>query len=84
MDNNKLKVLREIGYRIMPTCGDCVWAEFPQDDWGTCGLHDYQHEKHTGEKRQLSIHKSGNCPQFEVATLAHLSHFAEFFDDGSG
>lgn len=83
MDANKLKVLRELGYRILPTCSNCVHSFFRQDEWGTCDANTYQHEKHTGDRRQLSIHESGTCPKFEMSTVAHLGRFAEFFD-GSG
>jgi hypothetical protein len=67
-DQNKLKKLNEIGYQIRPTCGICRFAEFKdKSDWGACFYegHTYQHEKHVGAPRRLSIHRSGYCPSFE-------------------
>lgn len=81
MDGNKLKVLRQLGYRLLRTCGECTHSQFFQDEWGTCAVNSYQHAKHTGEPRQLSIHQSGTCPKFERWSTAHLRHYAEFIDD---
>ena len=80
MDANKLKVLREIGYAIQKTCGNCLHATFPSNDWGTCGIWTYQHEKHTGDVRELSINKDGVCPHHEVdeASSVVLGAFREF------
>lgn len=79
MDANKLKVLRALPYRINPCCALCQHGWFPKDDWGTCELHTYEHEKHTGPRRQLSIYKQGSCPKFEAKPhLEHLGAFREF------
>lgn len=80
MDKNKQLKLREIGYRVNESCGTCVHASFPNDDWGTCGIHTYEHQKHNAEVSQLSINKFGSCPKYEahpVAT-AKLHAFDEF------
>lgn len=61
MDRNKLKVLQDIGYSIKKVCGNCLHGLFPQNDWGTCAVTTYDHEKHTGPARQLSIHRTGHC-----------------------
>lgn len=81
MDANKLKVLQELGYQIPPTCGICKHGEFkPQTPWGTCKLHTYQHVKHTGDRRQLSIYQGGRCDKLEPdpSRVAKLERFAEF------
>jgi len=69
MDQNKLKVLREVSYSIKPACGLCSFGQFRElegGDFGTCYKFSYQHQKHTGEKRQLSIFRYGSCPSFEL------------------
>lgn len=81
MDANKLQVLRDISYEIRPVCGLCEHAEFPPaSDWGTCGLHAYEHEKHSDSERQLSIHRYGGCPQFVLSSsaMASMHAFNEF------
>lgn len=79
MDASKLKVLRSLPYRVMPVCGLCLHGWFPKDDWGTCSVHTYEHEKHTGPRRSLSIHKFGTCKKFEPRpNLSHLGAFEEF------
>jgi len=65
MDANKLKVLQDLSYEIRPACGLCVHGVFPQNDWGTCQKHQYDHLKHTGEPRQLSIFRYGSCKEYE-------------------
>ena len=79
MDRNKLKVLRDLGYKVLPTCGLCRHSSFPQNEWGTCSANKYQHLKHTGEMRDLSIHKSGTCPKFH-ADLALLEKLGGFYE----
>lgn len=84
MDDNKAKKLEEIGYKVRQTCGLCVHGGFPspESDWGTCGLHDYSHLKHSDKLRQLSICKSGSCPNFIIDPdrKALLHGFVEFID----
>lgn len=80
MDTNKLKVLRGLPYSIQKTCGLCTHGVFPNNDWGTCQLHTYDHLKHTGEDRKLSIVRYGSCPSFEFhkPLEAMLGSFKEF------
>jgi len=80
MDKNKLTELRDIGYTIPKTCGLCVHGTFPNDDWGTCAAHTYNHLKHSDTKRHLSIVKSGACSKFELdeAQAARLGAYREF------
>jgi len=80
MDPNKLKVLQEVSYRINPCCGLCKHGWFPQNDWGTCEIQKYEHQKHSGPPRQLSIHKYGRCPKFKAKQNTNLGLFQEFFD----
>ena len=63
----------------MPVCGLCQHAWFPKDDWGTCTIQTYEHEKHTGPARQLSIHKYGTCKLFRLrVNVNFLGAFQEF------
>ena len=80
MDANKLKVLRDLPYSIQKTCGLCVHGVFPSNDWGTCQAHTYDHLKHTGEARQLSIFRYGSCPSFKLhePLLTTIGAFKEF------
>lgn len=84
MDANKLKVLREVGYQIPGVCGLCRHGAFPKNNWGTCNVTTYSHQKHTGDDRQLSIHKFGSCPKFDADPNAvfGLLAFSEFLDSG--
>lgn len=79
MDQAKLRVLASIRYEIRRTCGLCRHASL-NGEFGTCGLteHEYKHEKHTGEPRKLSIHRSGGCSRFEIdpAAEARLHGFS--------
>ena len=78
-DDNKFKVLRDIGYTIPVTCDSCVNSEFPnsKSPWGTCTLPiaQYEHLKHTGERRGVSIHREGSC-QFVRGDLAKVTRKA--------
>lgn len=82
MDTNKLKVLREIGYRINPNCENCLHSDLKPDGWGYCNQHTYQHLKHNEETSRLSIHRTGWCLSWglceeKLATLG-LHAFREF------
>jgi hypothetical protein len=77
MDANKREELLRIGYSIRGTCGTCVHGHFNNDNFGTCVIHDYQHLKHTGGKRQLSVYAHGSCPKFERGR-SHLGLWEEF------
>ena len=90
MDKNKLKVLQDIGYKIQSVCSLCVYATFPNNDWGTCNVHVYNHLKHTGPVRKLTINKLGFCSKFDIDfdRLAKLESFTELYklkeDNGQG
>ena len=82
MDANKTQELRRVGYQIVPTCGMC---QHGQDfsfglPFGTCAIQTYQHQKHTGPVRQLSVHRSGWCPKFELnpKKVEELHDFMQF------
>ena len=67
MDQNKLKVLREIGYEIKKTCHFCIHSTFNRTpNWGECTANTYVHLKHSGPDRNISIHRHGSCPEFEM------------------
>ena len=81
MDENKKKKLEEIKYKIFPCCGACKSGNFMTGmPWGTCMKFTYDHQKHTGEDRNISIHRSGVCDNFEEneAEKEYLGLFAEF------
>lgn len=79
MDPKKLAVLRSLPYRILPTCGLCLNADIRRGEaFGTCQRHSYEHVKHR-ELRQLSIHRSGTCPDFswDQMQVRDLERFSE-------
>jgi len=78
MDQNKLKKLHDIGYKINGCCGICAHANSFNDDWTTCKVHTYNHLKHTDEVRQLSVFIFGSCPQFELHPDVDLEKWNEF------
>ncbi len=82
MDVNKLQVLRDLPYKVQRVCGLCVHGTFltPNNDWGTCAAQTYEHKKHTGPARQLSIVKYGSCVSFDADPVktAGLGHYLEF------
>lgn len=83
MDSNKLTVLKEIGYTINPSCGMCKHGVFRdiKDDFGACLARTYDHLKHTGPARQLSVHRAGSCGdkyETDPAKAAKLGAWAEF------
>lgn len=82
MDENKRLTLGAVKYQVQNVCALCVHAQFPLDDWGTCGLHTYEHKKHNDKKRHLSIHKAGSCDQFIISEnqLRQLGAFAELLN----
>lgn len=74
MDENKLTVLNEIEYQINRSCGLCSHGDFAAgSDWGTCRIHHYEHQKHTDELRNLSIHRSGGCPKWIIDPMQQLN-----------
>lgn len=81
MDENKRKKLHEIGYRMNRACGLCKHGCFkPNNDFGECELFRYDHLKHTGESRKLSINRLGSCPKFELdhRKFSFIHGFMEF------
>jgi hypothetical protein len=80
MDATKLEVLKGI-YSVQKVCGLCEHGSFPHDNWGTCSSHAYQHLKHTGAARQLSVVKFGSCPAFKAdeTKVVALGAYREFF-----
>ncbi len=67
MDENKLKKLKEVGFVMNRCCGLCSFATFSPGVgvYGECSEHTYEHKKHTGPKRDVTVHKYGYCPCFE-------------------
>lgn len=85
MDANKLEKLSEIGYTLQPSCGLCAHSFFSNanSDWGVCVKFFYKHKKHTGEPRQLSIHRSGCCPNFLISEQKEkdIAHYEQFLKE---
>jgi len=83
-DENKFSKLREIGYSIPVTCKFCAHsARFFGSEWSTCDKHKYEHKKHTGPARGVSIHAMGTCrdaelPPERAARTGALGAHAEF------
>jgi len=66
-DANKIAKLNEIGYRVQACCRICKHAAFaPYGDFGSCGVHSYNHAKHTANPRKLSVHQGGVCSKFTI------------------
>lgn len=83
MDVNKLKVLRDLDYKIQKVCGNCQHSSFRGGSlFGVCSVNEYTHLKHTGEKRQLSINYFGSCDKHYPSSRfeSQLEGFKEFFD----
>jgi hypothetical protein len=82
MDENKRQELKRIGFVVVKCCGRCSAGQFPHNEWGTCRIHVYQHLKHTGEHRNLSIHKFGYCQDFHNSSWpSELGAFEEFTEE---
>ena len=80
MDQNKLKKLREIDYKINKSCDTCVFSSFrTNNDYGFCMLHTYDHLKHTGENMPLSIFRFGVCPSYAKSSDG-LGAWSEFLE----
>jgi hypothetical protein len=62
MDKNKLDKLREINYTVKKCCGNCTFSYIKTDKlFGVCKKYNYDHLKHCGESRQLSVNRYGFC-----------------------
>jgi hypothetical protein len=85
MDQNKVTKLRDVEYKIRPQCGLCRHGEFKtiKDEFGSCLLHSYEHLKHTGAPRRLSVYRGGSCESYtpEAAKIAQLGAYLEFLAD---
>ena len=79
MDKNKEHLLWDVGYIIRRTCFNCRNAHLSPSGWGTCTIHFYRHEKHTGPPRLMSIHETGYCPKHELRHTV-LGAFKQFFE----
>lgn len=80
MDQNKAEALRAMRYKV-EACGMCEHADLnPLTDWGTCRRFTYEHGKHTGDRRPVSINRHGTCPDFTPRETAPvlLHGFVEF------
>lgn len=81
MDENKLKVLKEVGYVMYKTCDLCEHFRQGASSFGTCKVHLYEHLKHNGPPREMSVNKSGGCPDWELDETAKegsLGHYIQF------
>ena len=80
MDENKLKVLKEINYQIRRTCGNCRYSNGFSNGFSTCKIYRYNHLKHSKETRELSINENGYCSEHEWYhdTDWKLQKFVEF------
>lgn len=81
MDPNKVKRLRDIGYKLQPCCQLCKSGMFSaKSQWGECRKIKYKHQKHSGPQRLLSIHASGLCIRFakNEELALRMQHYAEF------
>lgn len=50
---------------VLPVCELCVHYRPGSADWGTCKQFEYEHKKHTGPPRELSVPRMGSCPSWE-------------------
>ena len=86
MDAEKLKQLQAMNCVIPPVCGLCSHATFYQAGnlFGSCGKRTYEHQKHTGPVRSLSICRYGLCccDHFELdqTVVLQLADFAVFVE----
>ena len=83
MDANKLTKLSTVDYSIQPSCGLCIYSAFPNNDWGLCAKHAYDHQKHDG-MHKLSIHRLGTCPDFVFSEkkAQGMEHYEQFIIKG--
>ena len=84
-DENKFAKLQEAGYTVRPCCILCVHGtSIGPSHWGTCAKHTYEHKKHTGKPRQMSINRVGVCKTFDTdkGQLLKLQSFQSFFTEG--
>lgn len=81
MDLNKDNKLQEIQYKLYRTCGLCSCFEGTKGAmFGVCKKQTYQHLKHTGDARQLSVSVFGSCSEFDWdnSKLSQLHGFQKY------
>jgi hypothetical protein len=82
LDENKLKVLKDLGYVVRATCGLCQYGRFAAggQDFGTCKIRFYSHGKHSDAHRELSINRAGTCPAFRLKPGHNLGAYQQFLE----
>lgn len=83
MDENKLKKLREIHYKIPKICQFCKHSQWESNHgyWGVCERTNYDHKKHTISNREVSILRFGGCVLHEQGKDTLWLHgFKEFLE----
>jgi len=68
MDENKLKELNLIGYKVLNCCALCSFFEkgnVENSVFGTCSSNSYLHIKHN-QVRKLSVSIFGYCTKFQL------------------
>ena len=81
MDANKAEVLRELAYVLRRTCSNCLFGEFQgRQEWSTCSKHEYDHQKHSDTKRQLSVNRSGYCTYHKWSDQFNVGLWKEFLE----
>jgi len=65
-DPNKLRALRDAGFKIVPTCATCVfYRRGSRAAWGRCTAIAHDHEKH-GSRSETGVPDNGLCPRYEL------------------
>lgn len=88
MDENKLKLLKKIDYKIEGTCGICKFGRFanPAADFGTCDRHTYEHLKHSDSLRALSVFRHGVCGdrgfELDITKFRAMGTYSSFLMHG--
>lgn len=76
-DENKLRLMKEHGVRIVETCPTCEHSIFI-GQWGYCKPWNYKHKKHGGE-RQKPAHVSMTCDKYiEAADVEKKSELGDY------
>ena len=81
MDDNKVEVLKEIGFRINKCCGLCKYFAANRGNvFGDCIKYTYKHLKHTAESKSLSVSIFGGCDDWKPSDgrINNLHGFAQF------
>lgn len=81
MDENKLKLLKEIEYKGLYCCGNCTYSQFKiGSDFGTCSKHIYEHLKHSSKKRELSIYRYAKCKYIKPQIKEEEKIFLDYME----